>query len=142
MEDRRQEVKKRNKIEERRRILQTDLPPIHKKNYEDDLFLFYSSQNGLASQRGSVDNGSSNPTGLPPINRSASLVEQTEIEEFIEIRKKQEAVISAWRAKAKLPAVNEDAKPMKLLNYMNKYLERRKSQASLAFSSFSSMKSE
>ena len=31
MEDRREEVKKRNKIEERRRILKTDLPPIHIK---------------------------------------------------------------------------------------------------------------
>ena len=142
MEDRRQEVKKRNKIEERRRILQTELPPIHKKNYEDDLFLFYSSQNGLISRRTSEDTRPANAPGLPPLNRSGSLVEQTEIEEFIKIRKKQEAVISAWRAKVKLPIVNEGEKPMKLMNYMNKYLERRKSQASIAVASFSSLQSE
>ena len=96
----------------------------------------------MTSQRTSIDSESDNAPGLPPINRSASLVEQTEIEEFIKIRKKQEAVISAWRAKAKLPAVSEGAKPVKLLNYMNKYLERRKSQASIAVASFSSLKSD
>ena len=69
-------------------------------------------------------------------------MEQTEIEEFIKIRKKQEAVISAWRTKVKLPIVNEGDKPMKLMNYMNKYLERRKSQASVAVASFSSLQSE
>ena len=58
-----------------------------------------------------------NAPGLPPLNRSGSLVEQTEIEEFIKIRKKQEAVISAWRAKVKLPIVNEREKPMKLELY-------------------------
>ncbi|XP_060607075.1 leucine-rich repeat-containing protein 74B-like, partial [Ruditapes philippinarum] len=36
-EDKRQEVKERNRLEERRRILQTELPEIYKRRYEDDL---------------------------------------------------------------------------------------------------------
>ena len=147
MEDRRQEVKKRNKIEERRRILQTDLPPIYRKNYEDDMYLYYASQNSLNAQRSnsvwSIDSANSQGQGLPAINRTVSMVSQGDINELINVREKQRAVISAWRRKSTaLPAERTEQKPMKLLNYMNKYLERRKTQANIAFMSLPSIQNE
>ena len=153
MEDRRQEVRKRNKIEERRRILQTELPPIYRKNYEDDMYLYYASQNSLIAQRSnsvwSVDSAYNQAPGLPPVSRSTSLVSETDINELINVRQKQAAVISAWRRKsntsprdAVTPRDGTEQKPVKLLNYINKYLERRKSQASVAVMSLSSLQSE
>ena len=147
MEDRRQEVRKRNKIEERRRILQTELPPIYKKNYEDDMYLFYASQSGVTSRRSSsvwsLDSAYSQVPALPSVSRSTSLATEADVNDIHEVRQKQKAIIAAWRGKSNLlPHKEREEKPMKLLNYMNKYLERRKSQANVAIASLSSLHSE
>ncbi|WAR18715.1 LR74A-like protein, partial [Mya arenaria] len=142
-EETRKEVKKRNRLEERRRILQTELPEIYKRKYDDDLFMFYASSTTgtpTRSRTGSTAShtGSQVPI-LPPIQSATSsfasalqadtrVLDETEVVAPVNGSSGIETPASVhWkRTTSSKGGVNNS---YKLMWHINKYLERKKTQA-------------
>ena len=132
-EDRRQEVRKRLKVEERRRILQTELPSIFKRSYNDDLSLYYATLSSFGSSPyNSTSNldSTKNALVLPPIAPSDRMAAKDKKE----MTSSENMTTNQGDLKKDSPkklAFKEEVrkKPYKLLKYLNAYLDRRKTEA-------------
>ena len=149
-EDRREEVKQKTRLEERRRILQTELPEIYKQSYDNDLFMFYSSTptNYLPSPHRSSTASMNSFTGsqvpmFPPIDTAqASSAENLDIsrvssgryfDDVIQEEEKSSISLLKRHSKPTVSFAKDDhiKKSYKLMRMINAYLERKKSISSI-----------
>ncbi|XP_053399169.1 leucine-rich repeat-containing protein 74A-like [Mercenaria mercenaria] len=146
-EDKRQEVKKRNRLEERRRILQTELPEIYKRTYEDDLFMFYASQssanlgstlrsstNSMHSLNGgqvvslpAIESGSSSHVSNNGFNDSP----QTSYADSNQPTESESNIVAPRSLRSKRNSLPANIKSNDFLRYIHSYLERKKTQANI-----------
>ncbi|KAH3711989.1 hypothetical protein DPMN_071666 [Dreissena polymorpha] len=149
----REKIRTRNRLEERRRILQTELPDIFKRTYDDDLLTIYTTKS-TNSLIGSLTSSFASFPGrkmsvLPPIdsaiskrpNQSFSNTSTASVEMPDEKKTRHtpislsgeetQSYISNPRKYSESASHEMAIKPKQIAPLLKKYLERKKTQASL-----------
>lgn len=137
-EDKRQEVKKRTKLEERRRILETELPVLFKRNYADDLTKFYGSQslsNMDLHSKGSTANvdrtTNANRLILPDIKSGHSLTSENSKKSSTmesELSKSYSSLLSTGQTNNLVQ--QRFRRPLEMLKVINAFVERKRFSSS------------
>ncbi|KAL4237840.1 hypothetical protein ACF0H5_002552 [Mactra antiquata] len=134
-EDKRQEVKKRTKLQERRRILETELPVLYKRDCADDLIQFYASESlsNIPSQAKSAEDNdelsTSNNLFLPEITSTHSFLSQTSQSNSVTKHDRAPSSVSERSVKVHSPsqARKRFRKPLEMLRIINIFMERKRS---------------